>query len=170
MKSRKQSFTQVSKSHIQFKDIKVWDLLWDLLCSGICSASWCLQETKVCVWSLLFKNIEMFKLIYRKSKPKESLPTLHELSPVTDCTLDESESSNKELNTYTCSMPGSRIFVSKGSASRYIWRFHPIANSLLTNSPLGCWNCVFIEKYDYDFDFDRRVRSRLIAFYRKETS
>ena len=39
VKSRKQSFTQVSKSHIQFKDIKVWDLLWDLLCSGICSAS-----------------------------------------------------------------------------------------------------------------------------------
>ena len=28
---------------------------------------------------------------------------------------------------------------------------------------------MFIEKYDYDFDFDRRVRSRLIAFYRKET-
>ena len=39
VKSRKQSFTQVSKSHIQFKDIKVWDLLWDLLCSGICFAS-----------------------------------------------------------------------------------------------------------------------------------
>lgn len=39
VKSRKQSFTQVSKSDIQFKDIKVWDLLGDLLCSGICSAS-----------------------------------------------------------------------------------------------------------------------------------